>query len=112
MLLPPFLSAAWNMEVRTGTPAAILGHWTNVERKPQNRRVGQRDRRILSPEHRGATTALGRLLHSGFLLQAREINSHLCEPLLLQPNLILLKHIVPFQNFLGCFRLLSFLHEP
>ena len=36
------LPAARNVKITGGTLAAILGHWANLERKPHNRKVGQR----------------------------------------------------------------------
>lgn len=63
-------------EVMAGTPAAILHHWANLERKSHNRRAGWRDGRLLSPEYHGATAALDCLPHSRLLLQEREINTH------------------------------------
>lgn len=59
-----------------GTPAAILGHRANLERKPLIRRVEQRDGGVLSPQHRGATAALCGPPHPGRLLREREPNTH------------------------------------
>ena len=98
--LRPFFSAAWNVGVMTGIPAAILGH---LEGKPHDRKVGQGDGRILSLGHRGVPTALGCLPGSGLPSQDKERGTHLLKPLLgaTKPNPYEPAPL-SFRNFLGC----------